>query len=37
MEHELIVTITDTQGNVKSADRRWARCDLETGTAKDQL
>ena len=23
MEHELVVTVTDTQGNTKSADRRW--------------
>jgi hypothetical protein len=23
MEHELVVTVADTQGNTKSADRRW--------------
>jgi len=23
LEHELIVTATDTQGNTKTADRRW--------------
>jgi hypothetical protein len=23
MQHELIVTVTDTQGNTKTADRRW--------------
>ena len=23
MQHELLVTVTDTQGNTKTADRRW--------------
>ena len=23
LQHELIVTVTDTQGNTKTADRRW--------------
>jgi len=23
LEHRLVVTVTDTQGNTKSADRRW--------------